>query len=83
MEKTYSISEVIEVMNFGEVAVKVNEERYRNGIDIGQSIFFDEKDGGLLKTMEGYEVTFCKVIGNQKKDRFVIMPRSAYEQLKG
>ena len=83
MEKFYTLSEVVENMEFGEVAVKVggyedDEKRY---VRSGMYVFFDEHDKGILKTNRGARLVIAKHLGKER-DKFVIMSREAYNKMK-
>lgn len=85
MEKSYSLSEVIENMDFGEVAVKIDGFEHNTGeqykhTPIGITLYFDENDNGILKYGNGRRVIIANV-GGAKKDKFVIMSKEAYNKI--
>ena len=83
MEKTLTFSQVIDMMEFGEVAVKVGGYEGSRFINSGMYIYFDEKDHGALKTNEGNRVTPAKgITKGREQATFVIMSREAYNKMK-
>lgn len=83
MEKSLTFSQVIDTMEFGEVAVKIGGYEEGRFITSGMYIFFNENDNGALTTNEGIRATPAKSLhSGQVKDRFVIMSREAYNKMK-
>ena len=91
MNKHLNLGEVIELMKYGEVAVKVSgiegKGRLASGkkytyISAGLAIYFDETDNGILKNIEnGSIVIFSKRFEDLEKDKFVIMEREVYQKI--
>ena len=82
MEKALKLSQVIETMEFGEVAVKISGYEGRRFLDNGMYLYFDENDHGALKSNEGTRITPAKSIVEREATRFVIMSREAYNKMK-
>ena len=82
MEKALKLSQVIEVMEFGEVAVKISGYEGNHFVNNGMYLYFDEHDHGALKNNEGARMTPAKPIVEREATRFVIMSREAYNKMK-
>ena len=83
MEKALKLSQVIETMEFGEVAVKISGYEGGRFLDTGMYIYFDENDQGALKNNEGTKVTPAKPIVKEREGtRFIIMSREDYNKTK-
>ena len=93
MNKYYTFGEVADNMQFGEVAVKVDglEDGYITHSNdthdfvvtsVGTALYFDEKEGGMLKVLNRNKpISFFKDKDGYE-ERFVIMSREAYNSIK-
>lgn len=80
MKNSLTLGQVIDVMEIGEVAVKV-DGNYED-CDVKDGVFFDEYDGGILKSIDGHIISICKAkLLNKKADYFVIMSKIAYNNM--
>lgn len=87
--KTYTLGEVIDNMKLDEVAIKVkgklpdNYEIQEGHRELETGLFFDENDGGVLKSLSygGSKISIVRTGDPDKSIRFVIIPRSTYEKL--
>ena len=84
MEKSLTLSQVLENMEFGEVAVKVGGADGESGVFVenGMYIYFDEKDLGRLKNNSGRLVVPSKTWDKNMVSKYVIMSREAYNKMK-
>lgn len=61
LKQTYKFSEVIEVMEFGEMAIMVDSNNHKPYKGVGTVIYFDGKNDGALKYLHsGNDVVVCK-----------------------
>lgn len=85
--KTYTLGEVIDNMQVGEVAIKVkgkiaDDYDFKEGyVELGAGLFFDENDGGILKSLRGADIAISKSNSIVENLLFVVMPRDVYEKL--
>lgn len=82
MEKALKLSQVIDTMEFGEVAVKISGYEGSRFLDNGMYLYFDENDHGALKNNDGTKITPAKPVVEREPTRFVIMSREDYDKMK-
>lgn len=93
MTKYYTFGEMVDTMEFGQVAIKVEGNKYKDGTTlkeddnlklvvskVGATLFFDENDCGMLKSICGREIFYCKDF-EEEKERYVIISREAYDSI--
>lgn len=73
MVKTYTLAQVIERMEFDEVAIKIDGGGGKPYKGAGTIIFFDENDDGALKFFYSRnDVVVCKKTGLHTDDVWII-----------
>lgn len=82
----YTLGQVIDKLQIGEVAIKVEgafgETCYIEGHEnLMSGIYYDEYDRGILKSLEGGKLAVVKTPPDVDEDSYVIMPREAYERI--
>lgn len=82
--KKRTIGYVIDKMEVGEVAIKVEGnftgEHPISGYTYVKGVHFDESDNGILKTLDGIKIT----IANNKnfvEEYYIILSREDYEKV--
>ena len=74
--KLYKISEVIEEMNFGQIAIMIEGQNAKPYKTVGTAVYFDKNDNGALKFLHsGNDVVICKDDSSEKESNWIIVDR--------
>ena len=72
--KTYTLTQVIDAMQLGEMAIKV--ESNCGGMEVGTAMYFDESDGNILKYKHsGNDVLIAKATEGEE-NKYIIVKRN-------
>ena len=74
--KKYSFAEVLENLEYGQMAILVEGYAEKPYSGVGDSMYFDEHDFGILKFVKtGNEVMVCKGNKDTINNKYIIVDR--------